>query len=276
MAILTISREYRSGGEEIGRAVAEEMHYDYVDKERLIHDIRSAGEKWENLIQEVDETTPTLWERFDWQYRGYVALVEAHILEYALRNRVVLLGRASHLILRDVPHALKVRIIAPLEKRIERAVHQDGLDPRTAQYMVEKMDRTRAGYIKANYGEGWSNTRFYDLVFNTGLQSYEQVVKLLVKALQELDLRATPEAEQKLRDQAVAAKVKARLVIDPKVFVPTLEVFHDGRPLFSGGWFIRPKKIITSKKSPENSPPTYPSATSCITGEADFIIITFI
>ncbi len=235
MAILSISREYRSGGEEIGRSVAEELHYVYVDKERLIHDIRSAGEKWENLVQEVDENTPSLWERYDWQYRGYVALVEAHIFEHALRNRVVILGRGSHLLLRDVPYALKVRIVAPLEKRIERAINQDRLDPRTAQWMVEKTDRARAGYIKANYGEEWSNTRFYDLVFNTGLQSYEQVVKLLVNALQELDLRVTPEAEQRLREQAAAAKIKARLVTDTKVFVPTLEVFHDGTAIVLRG-----------------------------------------
>ena len=228
MAILSISREYRSGGEEIGRAVAKELGYDYVDKERLIHDIQSAGEKWENLTREVDEVTPSLWERFDWQYRGYIALVEAHILEYALRNRVVLLGRGGHILLRDVPYALKVRITAPLGTRIERVVQKERLDRRTAQALIEKTDRAREGYIKSNYGEDWSDVQFYDLVFNTGLQSYEQVVNLLVKALQESDTKVTPEAEQRLRGQAVAARVKARLVIDPKVFIPTLEVIHDG------------------------------------------------
>ncbi len=228
MAILSISREYRSGGEEIGRAVAEALRYDYVDKERLIHDIHSAGEKWENLSREVDEVTPSLWERFDWQYRGYIALVEAHILEYALRNRVVILGRGSHILLRAVPYALKARITAPLETRIERVVQKERLDRRTAQGLIEKTDRTRAGYIKSNYGEDWSDVQFYDLVFNTGLQSYEQVVELLIKGLQNLDPKAKPEAEQRLREQAVAARVKARLVIDPQVFIPTLEVFHDG------------------------------------------------
>ena len=242
MAILSISREYRSGGEEIGRAVAEELRYDYVDKERLIHDIHSAGEKWEALSKELDEINPSLWERFDWQYRGYVALVEAHVLEYALRNRLVVLGRGSHILLREVPYALKVRITAPLETRIERVMHQDRIDRRTAQSLIEKTDRARDGYIKSNYGQDWGDLQFYDQVFNTGLQSYEQVVKLLVQALQELDPKATPEAEQKLRGQAVAARVKARLVIDPQVFVPTLEVFHDGMAVVLRGVVHSPKE----------------------------------
>jgi cytidylate kinase len=242
MAILSISREYRSGGEEIGRSVAEILGYDFVDKERLIHDIHSAGEKWENLSREVDEVAPSLWERFDWQYRGYVALVEAHILEYALRNRVVLIGRGSHILLRGVPYALKVRITAPLETRIEHVMVKDRVDRRTAQVLIEKTDRARGGYIKSNYGEDWGDPQFYDLVFNTGLQSYEQVAKLLIPALQELDRKFTPEAERRLREQAVAARVKARLVIDPKVFVPTLEVLHDGTAVVLRGVVHTPKE----------------------------------
>jgi hypothetical protein len=243
LAILSISREYRSGGEEIGRAVAKALVYDYVDKERLIQDIHSAGEKWEALSQELDESTPSLWERFDWQYRGYVALVEAHVLEYALRNRLVVLGRGSHILLQAVPYALKIRVTAPLEKRIERVMEQDRMDRRTAQALIEKVDRARAGYIKSNYGQDWSDIRFYDLMFNTALQSYEQVVTLLVQALQELDAKATPEAEQKLRGQALAAGIKARLVIDPKVFVPTLEVFHDGTAVVLRGVVHSPQEF---------------------------------
>ena len=54
MAILTISREYRSGGQEIGSAVAERMRYDYVGKERILTDLRGQGERWIALLNEVD------------------------------------------------------------------------------------------------------------------------------------------------------------------------------------------------------------------------------
>jgi cytidylate kinase len=228
MAILSISREYNSGGEEIGRAVAGELHYEYVNKARLSQLIQRAGKKWGNISRELDEIPPSFWERFDWEYRGYVTLVEANILEYALRNRLVVLGRGSHILLKSVPYALKVRVIAPLEKRIERTMDLDRLDRRAALAKIEKTDRDRASYLKANYGQKWNDTRLYDLVLNTGLQTYEQIAQLLVKALQEADLRTTPEAEQRLRNQAVTARIKAELFTDSQIFIPTLEVFHDG------------------------------------------------
>jgi len=66
MAILTISREYRSGGQEIGTAVAQRMRYDYVGKDRILADLRAQGERWIALLNEIDEGRPTLWDRFDW------------------------------------------------------------------------------------------------------------------------------------------------------------------------------------------------------------------
>jgi len=53
MAILTISREFRSGGQEVGSAVAERMRYDYVGKERILSDLRGQGERWITLLNEV-------------------------------------------------------------------------------------------------------------------------------------------------------------------------------------------------------------------------------
>ena len=117
MATLTISREYGSGGFEIGRRVAERLGYQFVDKERLFQDMEQAGPRWARVAEEVDEVCPTLWERHDWQYRGYVAQVENLILEYALDDNVVIIGRGGSFLLRGVPFCLRVRLVASLEAR---------------------------------------------------------------------------------------------------------------------------------------------------------------
>ncbi len=59
MAILTISREYGSGGREIGRLTAERLGYRYVDKERLFQDLEQAGQRWGRVAKELDEVAPT-------------------------------------------------------------------------------------------------------------------------------------------------------------------------------------------------------------------------
>jgi hypothetical protein len=86
MAILTISRDFGSGGREIGLAVAESLGYEYVDKEKIHDEIRAAGRDWDEWGKELDEHCPTIWEKYDWSFRGYGALVQSAILHYALKT----------------------------------------------------------------------------------------------------------------------------------------------------------------------------------------------
>ena len=133
MATLTISREYGSGGFEIGRRVAERLGYQFVDKERLFQDMERAGPRWARVAQEVDEVCPTLWERHDWQYRGYVTQMENLILQYALGDNVVIIGRGGSFLLRGVPFCLRVRLVASLEARLDAIMRPGRLDPRGRQ-----------------------------------------------------------------------------------------------------------------------------------------------
>jgi cytidylate kinase len=235
MAILTISRDYGSGGREIGRRVAERLDYQYVDKERLFRDLDEAGKPWGRLAREVDEVCPTLWERHDWQYRGYVAQLEALILAYAAADRVVIIGRGGSFLLQSVPHCLKVRVLAPLEERIERIMVRESLGQEGAERLIAKVDAERACYVKANYGKDWDMDRFYDLTLNTGSLTYDQVIDILLPGLADKDKLATPEAKSHVQHMALAYRLKARLSSDHRLLVPTLKVdLEEGTVVVSG------------------------------------------
>ncbi|HNS15121.1 MAG TPA: cytidylate kinase-like family protein, partial [Syntrophorhabdaceae bacterium] len=122
MSILTIAREYGSGGKDIGRKVAERTGYEYVDRGRILEDMRKIGTQWEELAKYFDENKPDVWERFKWSFRGYVALIQSHILQYALQDNVVIMGRGGNFLLRDIPYVLRIRTTAPIEKRIENVM----------------------------------------------------------------------------------------------------------------------------------------------------------
>jgi cytidylate kinase len=235
MAILTISRQYGSGGREIGRLVAERLDYRYVDKERLFQDLEQIGQRWGRVAKEVDEVCPTLWERYDWQYRGYVAQLEALILDYAAGGNVVIIGRGAAFLLQEAPFCLRVRLVAPLEVRIERIMARKGLARDAAEVLIRRVDNDRACYIKANYGSDWDLDRIYDLTLNTGNLTHVQVADILIKGLADKEPLATPEAKARLRDAALACRLKARIATDPRVLVPTLEVqLQEGVPVVSG------------------------------------------
>jgi cytidylate kinase len=235
MAILTISREYGSGGREIGQTVAQRLGYECVDKERLFQDLEKAGPRWGRVARDLDEVCPTLWERHDWEYRGYVAQVEALILEYAAADRVVIIGRGGSFLLRQVPFCLRVRLVAPLEARVKRIMARQRLDREAARRLISQVDGERACFIKANYGKDWDKEEMYDLTLNTASLGYERVIDTLAAALADRDQLATPEGRADLAGRALAYRLKARVATDPRVLVPTLEVgFQEGAITVSG------------------------------------------
>jgi cytidylate kinase len=235
MAILTISREYGSGGEEIGHRVADRLGYQYVDKERLLQDLEKAGTRWGRVGRELDEVCPTFWERHDWQYRGFVTQMEALILTYAAADNVVIIGRGGSFLLQAVPHCLRVRLVAPLPVRLERIMMKESLDQEAAERLIARVDGDRAGYVKANFGKDWDVEQVYDLSLNTGKLTHDQVVDILLAGLADKDRLATPEAKTRLRHLALAYRLKARVATDPRLRVPTLEVnLEDGTLVVSG------------------------------------------
>jgi len=243
MAILTISREYGAGGRDIGRRLAARLDYQYVDKEKLFADLDRQGSRWGQVAREVDEVCPTLWERFDWQYRGYLAQVEALILEYAAADRVVIIGRGGSFLLREVPFCLRLRLVAPLRVRLERIMVRESLSLEAAERLIAKVDHERACFIKSAYGLDWTSDQLYDLTLNTGDMTYDQVVELLVLGLQAKERLATPEARAGLQNLALAYRLKARLATDPRIMVPTLEVRLDEGNLVVAGIVHTPKEL---------------------------------
>jgi cytidylate kinase len=243
MAILTISREYGSGGKEIGRRVAQRMKYEHVDKKRLFLDLDRLGKRWGQVARELDEVSPDLWERHDWQYQGYIALFESLIMDYAAADRVVIVGRGAFYVLRQVPHCLKVRVVAPLEARIVHVMEKDGLGRVAAEELITRTDLDRAGYIKANYHINWDDQNSYDLVLNTGSLTYAQMVDIIIEGLTDKEKLATPEAKAQLANQTLATRIKARIATDSRVMVPTLKVYFEDCVFVVSGVIHSPKEL---------------------------------
>ncbi len=242
MAILTVSRQYGSGGREIGRKAAGLMGYEFIDKERLLSDIRARGAKWEEWGKDMDEHCPSLWERFDWSFRGFAALIQSHLLKHALKDRVVIMGRGGNFLLKDFPHVLRIKVIAPAELRIETVMAKDSVDRETAKRLVEKIDMERECFIRIAYGGRWDDPKDYDMVFDTGVKTIEEILPDIREALIEKDRLITPEAVKALGMTALAAEIKAMIATNPDFFVPTLEVSWDGREVVLKGVIHNPEE----------------------------------
>jgi YjbE family integral membrane protein len=232
-AVLTISREFGSGGKEIGQAVARSLGYTYVDREAILADIRRDGPKWEQWAKDLDEHCPTVWEKYDWSFRGFAALVQWHILEHAQRGGVVIMGRGGNFVLKGVPHAYRVRVTAPLDARVDRIVQRESVDRETARWLCEKTDGERSCFLHAIYGGRWDDPAEYDRVLSVKGQSVDIEVKVVIGTL--TNLAVTAEAQKALGLRAAAARVKAGIVTDPAFFIPVFDVLPDGDGLVLRG-----------------------------------------
>lgn len=216
MSIVAISDTLGSFGHEIGERVAAAAGYEFADREIIARAAERFGEGVLELTH-VTEEKPTLWERFTDTQRRYVAYVNAVILEMAARDDVVLAGRGATVLLRAVPHALRVRISAPEPVRAERVRQQQGLTDEAALGAVHDSDRERGARLRFLHHVDWNDPLLYDLVLNTERLGAERGARLIHQMLGEDRFQTTAAARRTILDLSLAAQVTAALLADPRL-----------------------------------------------------------
>jgi len=223
MSIVAMSETVGSGGTEIGRALARALGWEFADRDIITKAAESFGEGVMDLRHAIEEK-PTLWDRFRQSQRRYMAYVETIVLEMAARDNVVLVGRASTVILADVPHVLRVRVIAPEPTRAQRIEREQGLTPEAALEHVREADRDLAARVRFLYHVDWEDPLLYDLVLNTERLGVPRAVALLREELTDERLWTHYPARRALRDRSLLARARAVLQSNPTTRPCIIEV----------------------------------------------------
>jgi cytidylate kinase len=221
MAIITISHQLGAGGPEIGTGVAQRLSQRYVDHELLQDAVRRYGLAEEKLSH-LDESKPSLFERFDAETRHYITILQTTLLEFAEADNVVLMGRGGQWLLRGIPHALRIRIIAPFEHRvrqwIRRSTELTGETPsqRAAAELVRRDDNEKSGRMRYLYEVDVDDPSLYDLVVNTDKLPHAAAVDLVERTARHPSLATTEAGRQIVADRALASRVQAALAMNPE------------------------------------------------------------
>ncbi|HTY77333.1 MAG TPA: cytidylate kinase family protein [Candidatus Bathyarchaeia archaeon] len=221
MSILTVSHEIGGGGPEIGQKVAEQLGYHYVDQE-LISDAALRYGVLEEKLSSLDESKPSLFERFDAETRRYITVLQTAVFEFAEQDRVVLMGRASQWLLRGLPHVLRIRVMAPFDRRVKRLAKKlsgqmgEQTNPRTVQDMARRDDQEKLGRMRYLYEVDLRDPSLYDLVINTDKLTIDAAVELVAGTLRRPELATTPDAQQLVTDRALASRVQVALATNPE------------------------------------------------------------
>ncbi len=194
--IVTITRQYGSGGHDIGKALASKLEIPFYDKELISLAAKESGVCPE-VFERVDEkaTNSLLYSMSLGLYNygnGFSNMGDLPINDklYILQHKIikeladkgtfVVVGRCADYVLRDNPNLVKVYIYADLDVRVKRSIEKQKIDPARAKQAVIKADKNRANYYSFYSGKKWGLAENYDLCINSTNLTTEQAVDIII------------------------------------------------------------------------------------------------
>lgn len=190
--VITIGREYGSGGRLIAKRLSEEMGITFYDKQLITEVAKKTGFS-ENFIRDTEHQRPTNSFLYDLytsvatpSVPDQVFIAQAKVIKAAAaRESCVIVGRCADYILREEPHVLKVFVNAPLDQRVKRAREEYGVTEPNLESYVIRQDKARASYYNYFATGRWGQSREYDLCVNSriGIDTAVKVIKAAAQAM---------------------------------------------------------------------------------------------
>lgn len=189
--VITISREYGSGGHKLGEMLAKELGIAFYDRE-LITLVAGESNFSEEFISKNEQRMPSslLYQMIMQDYEAPLdkslsaddALFVAQsrvIRRISLQGPCVIVGRCADYILEGRPNTLNVFLYADMPHKVKRAVAEYGIAEEQAASVIADTDRSRKEHYLQYSGRQWGDSRNYNASFDTGVFSLEQIVNVL-------------------------------------------------------------------------------------------------
>lgn len=192
--VITISRQFGSGGRLIGKKLSEEMGINYYDKVLLALSSEKSGlssEFIEGLEEKASSSflfnlsaaaraTPNFFYSYDVPVNDKAFFAQTAVIkELAAKESCVIVGRCADYVLREHKNCLKIFIHASKEVRLQRLIKEYGYEESEAKEKLAKMDKGRANYYRHYTGEQWGNHDAFDLSINSDTSGIDGAVRLI-------------------------------------------------------------------------------------------------
>ena len=201
--IITVARQFGSGGKEIAKALADELGIDFYDKELISMAAKESGMSPE-VFEKIDEqaTNSLLYSLSMGLYNfgnGFSAMGDLpvndklYIIQHKMIKKLadkgpcVILGRCGDYVLKDYDNVVSIFINADMEYRKEHAIKYHNVDKRRAEQVVNKADKNRANYYSFYSGQKWGQAQNYDLCINSGRMTRDDAVSVIKTYVSLLD-----------------------------------------------------------------------------------------
>lgn len=191
--VITVSREYGSGGRYVGRLIADKLGIKFYDKE-FIEKVAEETGFTEEYVEQNEQKRNLLAALNNGYYSGLnnsdeLFIKESKIIEEtADKESCVIIGRCADFILKDRENLIKVFIYSNIEDKIKRATQIYGLDKAKAEKEIKRIDKLRANHYKYYTEKNWNDHSNYDICINSDTLGVEKAAELVCQMAKNIDL----------------------------------------------------------------------------------------
>lgn len=202
LPVITISRQFGSGGHEVGTKLAEKLGIKYYDKELIAMAAKKSGLSEEIFAQADEKAGNSLLysmvmgnypfgSRFsgvgEMPINDQLFVLQSEIIKKAaMEGPCIVIGRCGDYILRDFKNVFKIFIHAKKEVRVDWVVQTGLADAKKAPDYISKKDKQRANYYNFYSNKRWDDLGNYDLTLDCSTFTVDQAVNIILEAIHQL------------------------------------------------------------------------------------------
>ena len=242
MSIITVSRGSYSKGKEVAEKVGAKLGYECLTRDVLLEASKEFNVPEIKLVRAIHDA-PSILDRIGYKKDRYITFIRSAILQHFRSDNVIYCGLAGHFFVKDIPHVLKVRVIADLDERVRSEVEREGIPRKEALRIIKQDDEERRKWSMHLYGIDTWDPSLYDLVIHIGKMTTDDAADVVCKTVALDTFKTTSASQQIMKDLCIAAQVKAAVMdLEPDVDV----VASHGRvQIHTAALLVEGKTLIT-------------------------------
>ncbi len=208
MSIVTISRGSYSHGSVVAENVAKKLGYECISREVLIQISKEFNIPEVKLLRAI-RSSPSPLEKYTFGREKYITCIRAALLDHLSKDNVVYHGFAGHFFVKDIPHVLRVRIIADMDDRVRYMMDRENVSNKEeALKMVKQVDAERKKWSLKMYGIDTWESRLYDLVINIEKITIDDAVDIICDTVKRKAFQTTSASQNQIDKLAREARNK--------------------------------------------------------------------
>lgn len=185
--IITIGREYGSGGRYIGKILSEKLDIKLYDKEIIYRTAKETGLQVDYIkeLEQQKSKLDSIWYYGNLNNNDKLFISESNIIkEIAKKESCIIIGRCADFILKDNKNIIKVFVYSDMENKIKRGIKYYGLPKSEAKKTIKEINTKRSEHYKHYTGESWNNPSNYDICINSAL-GVEETAEIIYNLVNE-------------------------------------------------------------------------------------------